>query len=121
MSLFLDATVILVVALTAIAGFHKGFVKYVISMLGTVASVIVAFVASDFLTAPVYEKYVEKPLESAVQSVVESVDIVPVAKKGFENLGIKISESEIQKILDKGGNLIDNVSEYVKKNGGGAV
>ena len=122
MSIFLDAAVILIVSLTSIAGFHKGFIKYVISLLGTVAAVIIAFAAADFLTEPVYEKYVKSPLTSAVETAVDSIDVVSLARKGLDSTGVgeQISDAEIRKLIDKGGSLADNVEKLIIKKGGAA-
>lgn len=119
MSIFLDAAVILIISLTSIAGFHKGFIKYIISLLGTVAAIIIAFAAADFLTDPVYEKYVKEPLTSAVETAADSIDVVSLARKGLNSAGIgdKVSDAEIQKLIDKGGSLADNIENLIVKKG----
>ena len=41
MAYFFDGAVIMILIVTALTGYCKGFVRYVITMLGTVAAVLV--------------------------------------------------------------------------------
>lgn len=120
MSVFFDAAVVLIIVATSLFGYHKGFFKYVITMLGTVVAVIVAFAASDLLTEPVYERYVKESLNSAVMSAVENVDINKTVKNALEQAGIEvsISEDDIQKLVEKGGNIADNAEKMILEKGG---
>ena len=46
MAYFFDGAVIMILIVTALTGYCKGFVRYVITMLGTVAAVLVAFLTA---------------------------------------------------------------------------
>lgn len=43
MNLAFDGAVIVILILTALTGYYRGFVRYVVTMLGTVAAVVIAF------------------------------------------------------------------------------
>ena len=49
MAYFFDGAVIMILIVTALTGYCKGFVRYVITMLGTVAAVLVAFLIISFI------------------------------------------------------------------------
>lgn len=120
MAVFFDAAVVLIIISTSLFGYHKGFLKYIITMLGTVVAVIIAFAASDFLTEPVYERYVKESLNSAVVSTIKNVDIDQTVKNAFEQAGVEngISEEDIQQLVAKGGNLAENAEKLILEKGG---
>ena len=57
MAYFFDGAVIMILIVTALTGYCKGFVRYVITMLGTVAAVLVAFLIANMSAENVYNKY----------------------------------------------------------------
>ena len=56
MAYFFDGAVIMILIVTALTGYCKGFVRYVITMLGTVAAVLVAFLIANMSAENVYNK-----------------------------------------------------------------
>lgn len=54
MAYFFDGAVIMILIVTALTGYCKGFVRYVITMLGTVAAVLVAFLIANMSAENVY-------------------------------------------------------------------
>ena len=54
MAYVFDGAVIMILIVTALTGYCKGFVRYVITMLGTVAAVLVAFLIANMSAENVY-------------------------------------------------------------------
>ncbi len=71
MSWILDVVVVVVFALTVLAGFRKGFLDSIIGFVGLLAALVVAFIASGIVADGVYAGFIEKPVQ---QAIVEKID-----------------------------------------------
>lgn len=119
MSLIFDGVIIVIFIVTALIGFHRGFIRYVITMLGTFVSVIIALAAANFLTEPVYDRFIKDSLTNSIQTAAENIDVVEMTKNELakEGVNVNISSEDIRAILRKGGNIAENVGDYLQKNG----
>ncbi|MBR1393655.1 MAG: CvpA family protein [Ruminococcus sp.] len=107
MSFVLDIAVVVVIALTAFNGFSKGFVRYVIKMLGTVTCLIAAFIISDMFSEPIYRDIFAPRLENALNREFEKFDIVSQVRTSMEDEGIvlEMDDKELSTVLQDGGSL----------------
>jgi len=71
MSWILDIVVIVIFALTVLAGLKNGFIDSVIGFVGLLAALVVAFLASSVVADGVYTAFVEKPVQSAIVETIE--------------------------------------------------
>ncbi len=73
MAYVLDLAVILIFVLTVIRGYKIGFVDSVISFVGMVAAVILAFSLSGPIANGIYSAFVQKPTETAIETSINEV------------------------------------------------
>ena len=85
MALALDLLIPVIITVTAIVGYRRGFVRYLIKLIGTIACIVVALVVSDMLADPVYEHIVAPRLEKTLNKQFEGFDIGRVVRKGISD------------------------------------
>lgn len=119
MNLAFDGAVIVILILTALTGYYRGFVRYVVTMLGTVAAVVIAFFIANLAADNVYNNYVKGRLISSLETAVDGADIAKIVKNELKNEGvdIDISDEEIRATLSKAGTLADNVGSFLTSKG----
>jgi len=119
MALALDLLIPIVLTITAIVGYRRGFVRYLIKLLGTIACLVVAFVVSGFLAEPVYEKIVAPRLEESLNKQFDGFDISRVVRKGISDEGteVTLSDKEFRKVLSDGGSLPSAFERAAKQAG----
>ena len=67
---FYDGAAVLIVVVCMLLGRHKGFVRAVLDLAGSIASLIGAFLLSRFLSLFVYERFMQEKVTEAILSVV---------------------------------------------------
>lgn len=102
-----DAAVLLVIAVTAFIGWKRGFVRYVIKLVGTIACIIFALIVSDMASGPIYNNIVMPRLEKALTDEMQDYDMSADIRKSMEETGIKLdfTDAELKKILSDSGSL----------------
>lgn len=107
MALALDLLIPVIITVTAIVGYRRGFVRYLIKLIGTIACIVVALVVSDMLADPVYEHIVAPRLEKTMNKQFEGFDIGRVVRKGISDEGteVTLSDKELRQVLSDGGSL----------------
>lgn len=107
MALALDLLIPVIITVTAIVGYRRGFVRYLIKLIGTIACIVVALVVSDMLADPVYEHIVAPRLEKTLNKQFEGFDIGRVVRKGISDEGteVTLSDKELRQVLSDGGSL----------------
>lgn len=102
MAWILDVVVIVVFALTVLRGFKNGFADSVVSFVGLLAALVVAFFASGVVADGVYTAFVEQPVKEAI---VERID--EVATDTGASLQEKLQSAEealpglVQSLMEK--------------------
>lgn len=116
---YLDAAVIVIMAVTCAIGYYRGFFRYIICMLGTITAALIAFGVSAALAVPVYERYLEEPATTMVSSALEDIDIDNIIKSQLEQQGLDgyLNDDDIDRALDAGGDIGSNLSDILKQNG----
>jgi hypothetical protein len=119
MSIFLDAAVVVILTLTCVFGYTRGFIKYVIFMAGTLVAVVVSLFVSAQAAAPVYDNYVSPYVVSAVTSAVNNIDVQQVImnKLSDAGLGDYLSYDDVSDAVSKGGELSENIGSALTEKG----
>lgn len=119
MALILDFAVVIILILAAVAGWHKGFLKYIISSVGTVTAIIIAFLLADMFAPTVYEKWVQTHVTDFIQEKIDNFDIVTVVSKEIKNCGydIRFSDKELDMALSSDGDISAKLAELAGKKG----
>lgn len=73
MAYVLDLAVILIFVLTIIRGYKIGFVDSVISFVGMIVAVVLAFTLSGPIANGIYSAFVQKPTENAIVTSIDEV------------------------------------------------
>lgn len=107
MSTALDLMIPAIMVITAFVGYRKGFVRYAVKLIGTVACIIIALIASGILAPPIYESVVSPRLESALNKQLEGFDITSAVRKGMVDSGtdVKLDDKQLRKALSDRGSL----------------
>ena len=113
MAYFFDGAVIMILIVTALTGYCKGFVRYVITMLGTVAAVLVAFLIANMSAENVYNKYFKTQLITSLENAAEQTDLSKLVSNELKNEGVDIdlSDEEIKNVLSGAGTLAENTAQ----------
>lgn len=120
MSIALDLMIPAIMFITAVIGYHKGFVRYAIKLLGTVACIVIALVLSGILAAPIYDNIVSPKLEDALNEQFQDFDITGLVRKGIKDEGadIELNDKQLRKALNDRGSLPAAFERAVKEAGG---
>lgn len=119
MAVFLDAAVIMILAVTCSIGYIKGFVKYLICMLGTVLAVVIAFVASSALREPVYNRYLKEDVISSIETALTEIDVDGMLRRKLDALGAGgyLNDDDIRVVVKAGGDIAENVKTKLTEKG----
>ncbi|MDE6149778.1 MAG: CvpA family protein [Ruminococcus sp.] len=123
MALLLDFAVVIILILTAAAGWNKGFLRYIVSSVGTVAAIIIAFLLADILAPTVYEKWIQPDVRDFIEEKIDDFDISNVVAKEIKDCGydVELSDKELDKALSSEGDISQKLAELAEKKGESAV
>ncbi len=71
MAYILDGVLILIFVVTIALGYHRGFIRSIVQLVGLVAAIVVASSLSASLAPMIYDSFVSEPLQ---QTIVEAVE-----------------------------------------------
>lgn len=119
MALLLDAAVVLIIIVTSVTGYLRGFIRYVICMLGTLAAVLIGVFLSSALTEPVYNRYCREPVSAAIEETLESVNVMSYVRQELDEQGAGgyLNDDELKRALSVGGDLAENISGMLSDKG----
>lgn len=119
MALLLDAAVVLIIIVTSVTGYLRGFIRYVICMLGTLTAVLIGIFLSSALTEPVYNRYCREPVSAAIEETLESVDVMSYVRQELDEQGAGgyLNDDELKRALSAGGDLAENISGMLSDKG----
>lgn len=72
MAYILDGILLLIVIVTVALGYHRGFIRSVVQLVGLIAAVVIASSLSASLSTLVYDSFVSEPLQNKVVEAVEN-------------------------------------------------
>ena len=120
MSIVLDVLVFVIIGVTSFIGYRRGFVRYVVRMLGTVACVVVALVLSDMAAGPAYNNVVAPRLESTLLGRFQNFSITQQVRGALSDMGmdIPLDDKQLRKALSDPGSIPSALERTVKSSGG---
>lgn len=119
MAVILDIGVMVILTLTCIIGYVKGFRKYFIGMIAAVIATAAAAYGSGLLAEPVYNRYMRDSVNSYVRNAIEEFDLnsAVMEKLNEHGLGGYVTDSEVDEALSRGGDYLENVGELLSSKG----
>ena len=119
MSYALDLATVAVVVICAAIGFTRGFVKYLIKLVGTLTCVILALVISDMAAPAVYDSIVAPRLQKALEREFGDFDMTREVRAALEERGTKIelSDDELKQALSESGSIPAALEKAALKSG----
>lgn len=115
----LDCAVVIILILTALVGYKKGFVKYIISSIGTITAIIIAFLVADMIAPTVYDQWVRSHVRDYVEEKIENLDVTDVVAQEMKKCGydVEISNNELANALRSDGDISAKIGELAEKKG----
>ncbi|MBR6046124.1 MAG: hypothetical protein IKP47_10870 [Ruminococcus sp.] len=103
----IDLAALALIALTAFIGYKRGFIRYVIKLLGTAACIVAALIVSDMISGPIYRNIVAPRLENSIRDELRGFDITQDVRKSLEESGVELdmTDDELKKILSDNGSI----------------
>lgn len=74
MAYILDGAAILVVLLAVFIGYHRGFVRSLIQLVGLIAAAIIAAALSTGIAALVFDSFISDGLTETISSKIQATD-----------------------------------------------
>ena len=115
---FLGVLVVLVLILTAVTGYKKGFLRYILGTVGAVLVVIIAFLATDIFAADVYESFIQPTVVDHISEQIQDVDVAEMVSNEMKEMGyeVNLSEKQINNMLKSDGDISKKISEKAEQN-----
>ena len=98
MAYILDGAAILVVLLAVFIGYHRGFVRSLIQLVGLIAAAVVAAALSTGIAALVFDNFISDGLTQTVSSKIQTADTATAAEslqQALEELPGPISNAPV--------------------------
>lgn len=123
MALILDFAVVIILLLGAVIGWNKGFLKYIISSIGTVTAIVIAFLLADSFALTVYENWIQEPLRENIEHRLQDFDVVDTVSKeiGYCGYDVNISDKELKAALSSDGDISEKLAQFAAKNDKGEL
>lgn len=119
MALLLDIGIIVILIVTCIAGYIRGFKKYFIGIIAAVIVTAASAYSSNVLAEPVYDRYMRDSVNSQVRNAVEEFDPMTVImeKLSEHELDSYVTDEEVDAALRRGGDYLENVGGLLQQKG----
>lgn len=119
MALILDFAVVIILILSVAVGWNKGFLRYVVSSVGTIAAIIIAFLLADIFALTVYEKWIQPEVRDFIEEKIDKFDVSNVVAKEIKDCGynLKLSDKELDSALSSDGDISLNLAKLAEKKG----
>lgn len=96
---YYDLVVIAVLVLCVWNGMRKGVSRSLMQLAATVLSAVIAFAISQPLAEFCYTELLEKPVVSALEQKLNTIDVAGLVQEKLTENGIPVSEEQVQMIL----------------------
>lgn len=119
MAIVLDVGVIVILTVTCIVGYIRGFKRYFLGIVAAVVSTAAAAVGSDLLAEPVYDRYLRENVKSYVRSAIEGFDTEAIVMERLNDRELDgyVTDIEVGEALSKGGDYLENIGELLNSKG----
>ncbi|MBR1764323.1 MAG: CvpA family protein [Ruminococcus sp.] len=107
MSFALDLAVVALVVICAAIGFARGFIRYLIKLIGTITCVIMALVISDMAAPTAYNDIIAPRLQKALEREFRDFDMTAEMRQALEKRGtdIGLTDEELKEALSDSGSI----------------
>lgn len=118
-SIIVDLVVVLVLVITAVVGYKRGFLKYALSTFGTIAIIAISFFASGVFTDTAYDKFIKPSVVDYIDDKIDDVSVEKVVSDEIKRSGynVNLSESQIRELLKSDGDLSKELSQILGQYG----
>ena len=99
MAWYYDLVVLAILALCVWNGMRKGVSRSLLQTAATILSAVVALWVSQPLAELCYTEFLEKPVVSAVEGQLNTVDVVGLVQTALSDNGIPVSREQVQSML----------------------
>lgn len=99
MAWYYDLVVLAILALCVWNGMRKGVSRSLLQTAATILSAVVALWVSQPLAELCYTEFLEKPVVSAVEGQLNTVDVAGLVQTALSDNGIPISREQVQSML----------------------
>lgn len=119
MTWLLDGIVVLIIIISAIIGYIRGFFKYAVCLLGTICAVLLSLFIADMTAQNVYNKMVKTKLTTSISQAVTKADIPSKIREELSNegLAVNVENDDLKKIFDGTANYADNMKALLLSKG----
>ena len=99
MAWYYDLVVLAILALCVWNGMRKGVSRSLLQTAATILSTVVALWVSQPLAELCYTEFLEKPVVSAVEGQLNTVDVTGLVQTALSDNGIPVSREQVQSML----------------------
>ena len=99
MAWYYDLVVLAILALCVWTGMRKGVSRSLLQTAATILSAVVALWVSQPLAELCYTEFLEKPVVSAVEGQLNTVDVAGLVQTALSDNGIPVSREQVQSML----------------------
>ncbi len=100
-------------------GAKKGFVKTVLILVSYIVALIGGYLIADPMSVAIYDKFVADKAYELVDENYEKIDVKGLIKNQIQAQGydIEIDDEALDEALTKGGDLYENLSDFLAQSG----
>lgn len=111
MELKLDAAVMIILVITCITGYRRGFLRCLVGIVSVAVAVAVALWGSARLADPVYDRYLRDDVKHVVERSISDFDMKSIVMQKLEEQGFGgvLTENEVDNAITEGGDYLDNI------------
>ena len=101
------------------AGYKKGFLKYVIGTLGTIIVIVASFLATNIFTPIVYDNYVQPDVIEYISDKIDDINVSQLVSKEIKEAGfnVDLSDKQLNNLLQNDNDISKEISEAAEQNG----
>lgn len=116
---FYDVFAIGLVVAMLYVGAKKGFVKTVLILASYIVALVGGYLIADPLSVSIYDKFVADKAYELVEENYDKIDVNALIKNQIQAQGydIEIDDEKLDAAIDKGGDIYENLAEYLKQSG----
>ena len=116
---FYDVFAIGLVLAMLYIGAKKGFVKTVLILVSYIVALVGGYLIADPMSVAIYDKFVADKAYELVDENYEKIDVNSLIKNQIQAQGydIEIDDEALDEALTKGGDLYENLSDFLAQSG----
>ena len=96
MAIWLDAGILILGLIFVLVGFHRGIIKSLVELVGTVAAVVAAILLSSMIAPVIFDSFIRPPMVEQIQGAIDNTvgqDIAAQVQQILDTLPQFLSQS----------------------------